>query len=195
MSRLRTETGLNSGRNRGTAGGAIALMRYFSRFDDGEVVRWAFRGLLIGTIGVLALDLRDLAENNGWWQAEPLPTHVSAPILPPAVDTGDADAVGRPAPSCDGGRGPLRPPDELRSRPRRRPHGGRQHRARHRRALCGRAGSPRRICQNHIAQLSRRRPRRCHGHGQLSCATGASRPRLPTARSAPRPAPCCLPAG
>ena len=24
------------------------LVRYFSRFDDGEVVRWAFRGLLIG---------------------------------------------------------------------------------------------------------------------------------------------------
>ncbi|EHK58491.1 hypothetical protein MAXJ12_04509, partial [Mesorhizobium alhagi CCNWXJ12-2] len=37
------------------------VMRYFARFDDGEVVRWAFRGLLIGAIGVLALDLRDLA--------------------------------------------------------------------------------------------------------------------------------------
>ncbi len=36
----------------------LRSMRYLSRFDDGEVVRWAFRGLLIGTIGVLALDLQ-----------------------------------------------------------------------------------------------------------------------------------------
>ena len=37
------------------------LKRYLSRFDDGEVVRWAFRGLLLGAIGTLAIDLRDLS--------------------------------------------------------------------------------------------------------------------------------------
>jgi hypothetical protein len=96
MSRSHSETGPGLLAGTGEPRRRNALMRYFSRFDDGEVVRWAFRGLLIGTIGVLALDLRDLAENNGWWQAEPLPTHVSAPILPPAVDTGTPMPSGDP---------------------------------------------------------------------------------------------------
>ena len=46
------------------------VMRYLSRFDDGEVVRWVFRGMLLGAIGVLALDLRDLSRENGWWSPE-----------------------------------------------------------------------------------------------------------------------------
>jgi hypothetical protein len=64
------------------------VMRYLSRFDDGEVVRWAFRGMLLGAIGVLALDLRDLSRENGWWAPEAaLPIAPSDPILPPAVET------------------------------------------------------------------------------------------------------------
>ena len=63
-------------------------MRYLARFDDGKAVRWAFRGMLIGTIGVLALDLRDLSRENGWWAPEAsLPALPSDPILPPVVET------------------------------------------------------------------------------------------------------------
>lgn len=63
------------------------VMRYLSRFDDGEVVRWAFRGLLIGAIGVLALDLDELSRENGWWATEAAaPALPSDPILP-AVET------------------------------------------------------------------------------------------------------------
>lgn len=64
------------------------VMRYFARFDDGEVVRWAFRGMLLGAIGVLALDLRDLSRENGWSAPEAaLPVLPSDPILPPVVET------------------------------------------------------------------------------------------------------------
>lgn len=64
------------------------VMRYLSRFDDDEVVRWAFCGMLIGAIGVLALDLRDLSRENGWWAPEAvLPAAPSDPILPPVVQT------------------------------------------------------------------------------------------------------------
>jgi len=64
------------------------LVRYFSRFDDGEVVRWAFRGLLIGSVGVLALDLRDLSRENGWWSPEVAAIDAPLdPILPPFVQT------------------------------------------------------------------------------------------------------------
>jgi hypothetical protein len=62
------------------------VMRYLARFDDGEVVRWAFRGLLIGAIGVLAMDLRDLAETNGWSSPE-AELAAPEPVLPPAVET------------------------------------------------------------------------------------------------------------
>lgn len=72
------------------------LMRYLSRFDEGEVVRWAFRGMLIGTIGVLALDLRDLADNNGWWPVDPAPAHFSSPVIPPAVETREPVPTGDP---------------------------------------------------------------------------------------------------
>jgi hypothetical protein len=70
-------------------------MRYLARFDDGEVVRWAFRGLLIGAVGVLAMDLRDLAETNGWSSPEAGLTEPLEPVLPPAVETN------APAPSAD----------------------------------------------------------------------------------------------
>lgn len=64
------------------------LVRYFSRFDDGEVARWAFRGMLLGAIGVLALDLRDLSRENGWWAPEAaMPVLPADPILPPVVET------------------------------------------------------------------------------------------------------------
>jgi hypothetical protein len=72
------------------------LVRYLSRFDDGEVVRWAFLGMLVGAIGVLALDLRDLSEKSGWLSTEQAtPAHMLEPILPPAVETGS------PLPSVD----------------------------------------------------------------------------------------------
>lgn len=64
------------------------LMRYFARFDDGEVMRWAFRGLLVGAIGVLAMDLRDMALDPT--RAEPDTPALAVPdepILPPAVET------------------------------------------------------------------------------------------------------------
>jgi hypothetical protein len=74
-----------------------ALVRYLSRFDDGEVVRWAFRGMLIGTIGVLAMDLRDLSHENGWWEPEAAaPALPSDPILPPAVETNAPTQSGDP---------------------------------------------------------------------------------------------------
>ncbi|MEQ1951759.1 hypothetical protein [Mesorhizobium sp. CN2-181] len=68
------------------------LVRYLSRFDDGEVLRWAFRGLLIGAITVLAIDLRDLAETNGWAFAEITAPSNMEPVLPPAVEVGVPDA-------------------------------------------------------------------------------------------------------
>jgi hypothetical protein len=64
------------------------VVRYFARFDDGELARWIFRGMLLGAIGVLALDLKDLSRENGWWAPEAaLPAAPSDPILPPVVQT------------------------------------------------------------------------------------------------------------
>ncbi|MFI0842691.1 hypothetical protein [Mesorhizobium sp. IMUNJ 23232] len=68
------------------------LVRYLSRFDDGELLRWAFRGLLIGAVSVLAIDLRDLAETNGWAFAEIAAPADPEPVLPPAVKVGVPDA-------------------------------------------------------------------------------------------------------
>ena len=82
------------------------VMRYLSRFDDGEVARWAFRGMLIGAIGVLALDLRDLSRENGWWAPEAaLP--VAAFRSDPAAGRRDerADPVRRSPPFRHHGRG------------------------------------------------------------------------------------------
>lgn len=75
-----------------------AIVFYLSRLDDGEVVRWAFRALLAGAIGVLALDLKELSRENDWWPAgAPASIRRAEPILP-AVRTG------RPLPSPDPSR-------------------------------------------------------------------------------------------
>lgn len=69
------------------------LWQQFARLDDGEIMRWAFGGLLLGTAGVLALDVIDLARENGWGAADMLSRPLgSEPILPPAVD---AEGTGR----------------------------------------------------------------------------------------------------
>lgn len=68
------------------------LLRYIARFDDGEVIRWAFRGLLVGAIGVLALDLRDLMQQRAAHAPDAaVPAEIAEPVLPPAVD-GDGPA-------------------------------------------------------------------------------------------------------
>lgn len=69
------------------SGSDNALVRYLARFDDGEVIRWAFRGLLIGTCAVLGMDLYDL------YGASPKPARAApevqtvSPILPPNFKT------------------------------------------------------------------------------------------------------------
>lgn len=77
---------------------ASVLLRYIARFDDGEVARWAFRGLLIGAIGVLATDLSDLSRSNGWWNSDAPAATVSEPMLPPAVETEGPVPAGDPRP-------------------------------------------------------------------------------------------------
>lgn len=61
------------------------VLRYLARFDDGEVVRWAFRGLLIGTIAVLALDVYDLAQRDLSTASADTGPVAPEPLLPPAV--------------------------------------------------------------------------------------------------------------
>jgi hypothetical protein len=62
------------------------ILRYLGRFDEGEVMRWAFRGLLIGAIAALAMDLRDLSTTNGLFPSISLPGNVAPPVLPPVRD-------------------------------------------------------------------------------------------------------------
>lgn len=62
------------------------LKRYFARFDDGEILRWAFRGLLLGSIGVLAMDLREMSELNASAPPIDLPSETASPLLPPAFE-------------------------------------------------------------------------------------------------------------
>ncbi|WP_295811929.1 hypothetical protein [uncultured Nitratireductor sp.] len=68
------------------------LVRYFSRFDDGALMRWAFVGVLIGSATVLGMDLRELVDRNGglWPTESTSPMERSVTVLPPAVETGDA---------------------------------------------------------------------------------------------------------
>ncbi|MGY6710411.1 MAG: hypothetical protein ACXIVF_18975 [Rhizobiaceae bacterium] len=72
------------------------ILRYFDRFDDGELMRWSFRGLLVGAIAILAVDLHDMVERNGgfglWPSGNGGTEAVTAPILPPAVETGSSGA-------------------------------------------------------------------------------------------------------
>jgi hypothetical protein len=65
-----------------------AIMRHLSRLDDGDMVRWTFRGLLAGALVMLALDLLELSEQNGWTAPHATsPERRSDPVLPPAVET------------------------------------------------------------------------------------------------------------
>lgn len=64
------------------------ILRYLSRFDDGHLTRAVFFGLLAGSVGVLALDLFDLAETNGWWAGQKAVSATQLePILPPVIQT------------------------------------------------------------------------------------------------------------
>lgn len=74
------------------------LMRYLSRFDDGEVIRWAFRGLLIGAVGVLSIDLYDLWRANQMAEARLAPPIEASPVLPPAVEGGTQPNSSDPRP-------------------------------------------------------------------------------------------------
>lgn len=75
------------------------LRRYFARFDDAELVRWAFRGLLAGAVAVLAMDLNELWHREPWAAPQATLPGLAAPaVLPPAVRT-DADGA-------EGGRDP-----------------------------------------------------------------------------------------
>ena len=71
-----------------------AVFRYLERFDDGELMRWSFRGLLVGAIAVLAIDLHEMVERNGglWPTGSGATEAVTAPILPPALETGSSGA-------------------------------------------------------------------------------------------------------
>ncbi|MBX9465011.1 MAG: hypothetical protein KL840_18945 [Aquamicrobium sp.] len=65
------------------------LMRYIERFDDGEIARWAFRGLLAGAIVVIGLDLKALYDDR--LMLDPTATGTTVivePVLPPAVRPG-----------------------------------------------------------------------------------------------------------
>ena len=73
------------------------IRRYAARFDDGEVMRWAFRGLLAGAVMVLGLDAWAL------YSAVPELDHETTggtiyvePALPPALRPGS-----RLAPAAD----------------------------------------------------------------------------------------------
>jgi hypothetical protein len=71
------------------------VMRYLARFDEGEVIRWAFRGMLVGTIGVLGLDLHDLVKRNGGlFPPQVIAPTAGQPVLPPAVETNSPAETG-----------------------------------------------------------------------------------------------------
>lgn len=64
------------------------LTGYASKIDDGEILRWAFRGMLAVTVSVLAMDYFELQQKAPASElADPLQT--TLPILPPAVDTNE----------------------------------------------------------------------------------------------------------
>jgi hypothetical protein len=66
-----------------------AFLRYVSRFDDTQLVRAAFIGLLVGAVGVVVLDLRDMSQEKGWFAPETSATLAipAEPVLPPFVET------------------------------------------------------------------------------------------------------------
>jgi hypothetical protein len=85
------------------------VLRYLARFDDGEVLRWAFRGLIIGAIGVLGMDLSDLSRTNGWGDESAVVGPVE-PVLPPAVETDTPVPPSDPRPFLTGDDTLLRQP-------------------------------------------------------------------------------------
>lgn len=91
------------------ARGVMAVLgRYFARFDDGEVLRWAFRGLLVGTIGVLGMDFYEMSMR----QPEPAQVEtpeILTPLLPPVADP-DSPMPGDPRTLFTGDREELRKP-------------------------------------------------------------------------------------
>ncbi|MDP3897770.1 MAG: hypothetical protein Q8Q62_13950 [Mesorhizobium sp.] len=70
-----------------------AVLRYLARFDDGLVIRWAFFGMLIGTLGVLGMDLYEMSARDA--AAIPAGSAIDEPVLPPAVETATPSAPGR----------------------------------------------------------------------------------------------------
>jgi len=65
------------------------LLRFLARFEEGEVIRAALYGMLVGTAAVLAMDLSGLVERNGGlFPAAQSATAVTVPVLPPAVEPG-----------------------------------------------------------------------------------------------------------
>jgi hypothetical protein len=73
------------------AGKVGAITRYIARFDDGEVIRWAFRGLLAGAVIVVALDVKALYDNRA--DLDDMQTGGTVyvePALPPALRPGAA---------------------------------------------------------------------------------------------------------
>lgn len=62
------------------------LTRYLARFDDVLLVRWCFRGLLVGAVMVVGLDLMELYRQGG--DLDPRPTGGTVylePALPPVL--------------------------------------------------------------------------------------------------------------
>lgn len=65
------------------------MSRYFARFDDGEIIRWAFRGLLAGALVVLVLDVKALYERQPVLDERTTGgTIYVEPALPPALRPG-----------------------------------------------------------------------------------------------------------
>lgn len=88
------------------------LRRYVARFDDAELVRSAFIGMLVGALAVVAFDLRDMAAEEGWFTPRTSMTVAMPlePALPPAVQT---DAPSR----ADDTRRFVAPGDDLLNQP------------------------------------------------------------------------------
>ena len=67
-----------------------AFVRYIARFDDGEIMRWTFRGLLVGAVAVIGLDVKALYEEQAL--LDPMTTGGGTvfvePALPPALRPG-----------------------------------------------------------------------------------------------------------
>lgn len=89
-------------------GAGAALRRYLARFDEGEVLRWAFRGLLLGTFGVLAMDYYEL-QGEAAQNVQQVQTPDAIPLLPPLVSP-DAPTQSDPRTLFTGDKDMLRQP-------------------------------------------------------------------------------------